>query len=283
MARIGQSIDLRLSQKLRDKGYRLRFFLAEASAKIAAQLITLRKKRGLTQTEVANLVGTRQPAISRAERADYQNWSFSTLRGIAEALDARIQVVIEPSEDILHEYDENHGSAQNIYGPTEDSNEQYQATLSFDPGVATEAPLHAGALTQYLSSDFADAFTSSTAYNHSVGVSYMIGGGNTSRGVTALAASSMALIPLRPDLGLAMQIRNCEQRIYTLTKENARLRSELEAEKREAGHSKAGVLVSIYEEAQRAIPSSLLDQKPRFGNLSWNGFITSADSLGAIS
>jgi transcriptional regulator with XRE-family HTH domain len=99
------SIDIDLRKKLQDKEYRKRYFLAEASARIAEQLLALRKKRQLNQKQVAELVGTRQPAISRAERADYHNWSFNTLRGIADALDARIRVIIEPSEEIMHEYE----------------------------------------------------------------------------------------------------------------------------------------------------------------------------------
>jgi transcriptional regulator with XRE-family HTH domain len=98
-------IDLGIPRKLRDPEYRRKYFLAETSARIAAQLISLRKRRQLNQSQVANLVGTTQPAISRVERADYQSWSFKTLRSIADALDARIRVTIEPMEDVLHEYD----------------------------------------------------------------------------------------------------------------------------------------------------------------------------------
>jgi transcriptional regulator with XRE-family HTH domain len=98
-------IDLGIPRKLRDPEYRRKYFLAETSARIAAQLISLRKRRQLNQSQVANLVGTTQPAISRVERADYQSWSFKTLRSIADALDARIRVTIEPTEDVLHEYD----------------------------------------------------------------------------------------------------------------------------------------------------------------------------------
>ncbi len=101
------SIDLSVSQRLKtDKKFRQRFFLAEASAKIAQQLIALRTRRELNQTQVAKKLETRQPAISRVESADYRNWSFNTLRKLAEAMDARIRVVIEPAEDVLHEYEE---------------------------------------------------------------------------------------------------------------------------------------------------------------------------------
>ena len=62
------SIDLDLVHKLEsDPGTRERFFLAEASAEIARQLIKLRKRRGYSQTELAERAGTQQPAVSRAE------------------------------------------------------------------------------------------------------------------------------------------------------------------------------------------------------------------------
>ena len=99
-------VNLELARRLReDKNARLRYFWAESSRKIAEQLIALRKRRGLTQADVAKLTATKQPAISRVEQADYQNWNLKTLRSIAEALDARVLVVIQPSEDVLNEYE----------------------------------------------------------------------------------------------------------------------------------------------------------------------------------
>src|SRR5579863_8631632 len=105
MAEISHSIDLNLLDQLRDKNFRQQFFWAESSALIAEKLIELRKRRGYTQKQVAQITGTQQPAISRAEQADYQNWNLKTLRSIAGALDARVRVLIEPAEDILSEYE----------------------------------------------------------------------------------------------------------------------------------------------------------------------------------
>lgn len=99
------SIDLSVSEKLkRDPEFRRSFFLAESSAKIAQQLINLRKRRKLNQAQIAEMLDTGQPAISRVESADYRNWSFNTLRRLAEAMDARLRVYIEPSEDVIPEY-----------------------------------------------------------------------------------------------------------------------------------------------------------------------------------
>ena len=100
------SIDVGISAKLRsDRVYRRAYFLAESSALIAKQLIELRKRRGLNQSQVAEALETGQPAISRVERADYRNWSFNTLRRLADAMDARLRVIIEPSEDVLGDYE----------------------------------------------------------------------------------------------------------------------------------------------------------------------------------
>jgi transcriptional regulator with XRE-family HTH domain len=106
MTKHASEVNLDLSNKLEDKEYRREFFWSQTSAEIASSLISLRKKRGLSQNEVAVLAGTKQPAISRVERADYDKWNLKTLRTIAEALDARIRVTIEPAEDVVREYDE---------------------------------------------------------------------------------------------------------------------------------------------------------------------------------
>ena len=111
MASRAYPIDLELTKKLKDRSYRQEFFLAEASMNIARQLVALRKRRGLDQWQLAKMVGTQQPAISRIEKADYQNWSFNTLRKVASALDARIRISIEAAEDVLHEYEHQAESA----------------------------------------------------------------------------------------------------------------------------------------------------------------------------
>ncbi len=48
-------------------------------------LIKRRSKLGLSQTELARIIGTRQPAISRLEKGDY-NTTLSTLFRVTEAL-----------------------------------------------------------------------------------------------------------------------------------------------------------------------------------------------------
>lgn len=127
-----EKIDVNLTEELRDPAFRRRYFLAESSARIAQDLIDLRKRRGLDQKQVAELVGTQQPAISRIEQADYQNWSFNTLRKLAGALDARIRVEITPAEDVLKEYEAETAKSETQAPESKASATAHEANTDFD-------------------------------------------------------------------------------------------------------------------------------------------------------
>lgn len=58
---------------------------------LADSLIKARKKRKLTQKDLADRVGTKQPVISRLETANSKP-SISLLKRIAHALDTRLTV-----------------------------------------------------------------------------------------------------------------------------------------------------------------------------------------------
>lgn len=57
----------------------------------------MRLQRGMTQAELARLVGTTQPGISRLESGAY-NPSVALLRKVAAALGARLEVRLVPLE-----------------------------------------------------------------------------------------------------------------------------------------------------------------------------------------
>ena len=63
---------------------------------IAGQVYDLRKKAGLTQTELARLVGTKQSNIARIESADYESYTYKTLEKVAKALKGRLEIKIVP-------------------------------------------------------------------------------------------------------------------------------------------------------------------------------------------
>ena len=57
-----------------------------------------RNKAGLTQAQLAKLIGTKQPVISQLEDADYGGHSLSMLKRIADALGKRIEIRFVDSE-----------------------------------------------------------------------------------------------------------------------------------------------------------------------------------------
>lgn len=64
----------------------------------AYQVARLRNMRGLTQKEVAALVGTKQSSIARLESGKAQP-RLSFLRRVVEALDGELEVRIAPKEE----------------------------------------------------------------------------------------------------------------------------------------------------------------------------------------
>ena len=72
--------------------------LAEArlNAQIAQEIYALRTKAGLTQKQLAEMVGTTDSVISRLEDADYSGHSLKMLQRISAALNRRLEIHFVP-------------------------------------------------------------------------------------------------------------------------------------------------------------------------------------------
>jgi len=66
------------------------------NAEVAQTIYDLRKEAGLTQKELADLIGTTQSVISRLEDADYEGHSLSMLSRIAGHLNRRLVIKMVP-------------------------------------------------------------------------------------------------------------------------------------------------------------------------------------------
>jgi DNA-binding XRE family transcriptional regulator len=69
---------------------------ARANDEIARTIRELRSAAGLTQTELAKVVGTTASVICRLEDADYEGHSLSMLRKVAGAMNQRVEVRFVP-------------------------------------------------------------------------------------------------------------------------------------------------------------------------------------------
>jgi len=69
---------------------------ARANEEIARTICALRTAAGLTQTQLARLIGTTASVICRLEDADYEGHSLAMLRRIAGALNQRVEIRFVP-------------------------------------------------------------------------------------------------------------------------------------------------------------------------------------------
>ena len=69
---------------------------ARADDEVARKIYELRKKAGLTQGQLAKMIGTTASVISRLEDADYEGHSLAMLRRIAAALHKRVEIRFVP-------------------------------------------------------------------------------------------------------------------------------------------------------------------------------------------
>jgi ribosome-binding protein aMBF1 (putative translation factor) len=68
------------------------------NAQVANLIYEARTNAGLTQEQLATLVGTKQPNIARLEDGDYRGHSLSMLQRVAKALNQRLEVSFHPLE-----------------------------------------------------------------------------------------------------------------------------------------------------------------------------------------
>jgi ribosome-binding protein aMBF1 (putative translation factor) len=78
----------------------LREMIAEEhlNAQVARMIYEARTAAGLTQKQLADLIGTQQSTVARLEDADYEGHSLSMLRRIAEAMNQRLEVRFLPGQ-----------------------------------------------------------------------------------------------------------------------------------------------------------------------------------------
>jgi transcriptional regulator with XRE-family HTH domain len=85
----------RRKQEFEDKDYRHGYVDEFLNSRIATQIKVLREQRGLSQQELADLAGMKQPRISVMENVNYSSWSINVLRKLAEAFDLALSVSFE--------------------------------------------------------------------------------------------------------------------------------------------------------------------------------------------
>lgn len=91
---------LRVLDRLTGKDAQLRKEIVDARVnfRVAQLIYDARAEAGMTQRQLADLIGTQQSVIARLEDADYDGHSLTMLSRIADALHQRLEVTFVPRQ-----------------------------------------------------------------------------------------------------------------------------------------------------------------------------------------
>jgi ribosome-binding protein aMBF1 (putative translation factor) len=89
---------IKILDKMTGNDAELEAMIAEESinAEVAQLIYAARTKAGLTQKQLAELMGTKQPVIARLEDANYEGHSLSMLQKIAHVLNQKVIIDMIP-------------------------------------------------------------------------------------------------------------------------------------------------------------------------------------------
>lgn len=82
----------RLREDLKDPDFRAHYREERQALKLAMKITKLREKKGLSQQQLARLMGTSQQAISRIESGQYEGFTLKTLKKLAEATGTQLKI-----------------------------------------------------------------------------------------------------------------------------------------------------------------------------------------------
>jgi DNA-binding XRE family transcriptional regulator len=82
----------RLREDLKDPEFKAHYQEERQALKLAMKIAKLREKKGLSQQQLAKLMGTSQQAVSRIESGEYEGFTLRTLEKIAEATGTKVKI-----------------------------------------------------------------------------------------------------------------------------------------------------------------------------------------------
>ena len=83
----------RLREDLKNPEFKAHYQEERQALKLAVKITKLREKKGLSQQQLAKLMGTSQQAVSRIESGKYDGFTLKTLEKIAVATGTQVKIV----------------------------------------------------------------------------------------------------------------------------------------------------------------------------------------------
>lgn len=94
----GRTLDEHIAEHMEVPEFKEAWHNLDSEFEMLESMIKAREKAGLTQAELAKKIGTKQPALSRLERGAFKNATVETLRKIADALDTKLVIKLQPKK-----------------------------------------------------------------------------------------------------------------------------------------------------------------------------------------
>jgi len=82
----------RLREDLKDPEFKRHYDEEKQALQLAMKITALREQKGLSQQQLAKLMGTSQQAISRIESGEYEGFTLKTLEKVAEATGMKVKI-----------------------------------------------------------------------------------------------------------------------------------------------------------------------------------------------
>jgi|HubBroStandDraft_1064217.scaffolds.fasta_scaffold54381_3 transcriptional regulator with XRE-family HTH domain len=95
----------KLRPEFQDEEYRHAYADECLSVMIATQIKVLREQREMTQGDLAEATGMKQPRIPLLEDSNYSNWTINTLKRFAKAFDVTLSVKFETFSRFIADFE----------------------------------------------------------------------------------------------------------------------------------------------------------------------------------
>ena len=141
-------------ESLRDPEFRKQFIDEHINVGIAFQIRSLRNRQNLTQANLAELLGVKQPLISEWENPNYGKYTLGTLKDLAKVFDVGLLVRFLPFSTLVdwtvdltsdaiappnfHE-EQSHRALMTFLDKTLNANQAYSSKSALDANLAYES------------------------------------------------------------------------------------------------------------------------------------------------
>lgn len=98
MYKRGRTVKEHIKERMKHPEFKKAWKGLDSEFELIESMLKARERAGLTQTELAKRIGTKQPALSRLESGGFEKATVETLKKIADALDARLVVKLQPKK-----------------------------------------------------------------------------------------------------------------------------------------------------------------------------------------